>query len=105
MAITKVTLDNFAEEISHNEKPVLIDFFADWCAPCKMLGPELEAFSDESQTVKVCQINVDESSDLAAMYGVISIPTMVLVKNGKEIDRHVGGCEKKDIEEFCADNM
>lgn len=103
MAVIKVDLDNFAQEITHSEKPVLIDFYADWCGPCKMLSPEVEAFSEETAEVKVCKINVDASSDLAAMYGIMSIPTLVLVKGGKEIERRVGGCEKKDIAKFCAD--
>ena len=59
------------------KKPVLIDFYADWCGPCKMTAPELEAFSQEYDDVKVCKINVDESADLAAMYGIMSIPTMI----------------------------
>lgn len=105
MNITKVNLDNFADEVSRSEKPVLIDFSAEWCMPCKMLAPELEAFADSTQTVKVCGIDVDESSDLAAMYGIISVPTLILTKGGKEVDRRVGGCEKKDIEEFCEKNM
>lgn len=105
MAITKVTLDNFSDEVSHSDIPVLIDFSAEWCMPCKMLAPELEAFADSTQAVKVCKIDVDDSSDLAAMYGIISVPTLVLTKGGKEVDRSVGGCEKKDIEAFCEKNM
>ena len=101
MSVTKITLQNYADEVSRSEKPVLIDFYADWCGPCKMTAPELEAFSQEYDDVKVCKINVDESADLAAMYGIMSIPTMILVKNGKEADRHVGGCEKADIRAFC----
>ena len=69
------------------------------------IGAVREAFSQEYDDVKVCKINVDESADLAAMYGIMSIPTMILVKNGKEADRHVGGCEKADIRAFCDKNM
>ena len=105
MSVTKITLQNYADEVSRSEKPVLIDFYAEWCGPCKMTAPELEAFSQEYDDVKVCKINVDESADLAAMYGIMSIPTMILVKNGKEADRHVGGCEKADIRAFCDKNM
>lgn len=105
MAITKVNLDNFATEVSQSEKPVLIDFSAEWCMPCKMLAPELEAFSASTETIKVCQIDVDESSDLASMYGIISVPTLILTRGGKEIERRVGGCEKKDIEAFCLSNI
>ena len=104
MAVTKVTLDNFSDEVSHSDKLVMIDFFADWCGPCKMLAPEVEAFSEETEDVRVCKINVDESSDLAAMYGIMSIPTIILVRGGKEVARRVGGCEKKDLIEFVAQN-
>ena len=97
--------DNFRQEVLKSEMPVLVDFWAAWCGPCKMTAPELEAFSQEYDDVKVCKINVDESADLAAMYGIMSIPTMILVKNGKEADRHVGGCEKADIRAFCDKNM
>ncbi|MEG2080274.1 MAG: thioredoxin [Oscillospiraceae bacterium] len=105
MAVKDVTLDNFASEISQSEKPVLIDFYADWCMPCKMLSPEVEAFSRETTAVNVCRINVDVSSDLAAMYGIMSIPTLVITVSGKEVARQTGGCEKKDIENFCNANI
>lgn len=105
MEITKITLENFADEVSHSEKPVLVDFYADWCNPCKMLAPEVEAFANETDTVKVCKLNVDECSDLAAMYGVMSIPTLILLKEGKEVSRRVGGCEKQDIVDFCNANL
>ena len=68
MSVTKITLQNYADEVSRSEKPVLIDFYADWCGPCKMTAPELEAFSQEYDDVKVCKINVDESADLAATW-------------------------------------
>lgn len=105
MELTNITLENFSSEVSQSEKPVLIDFYADWCNPCKMLAPEVEAFAEETETVKVCKLNVDESSELAVIYGVMSIPTLILVKEGKEIARHVGGCEKNDIADFCNQNM
>lgn len=105
MELTKITLENFSSEISKSEKPVLVDFYADWCNPCKMLSPEVEAFAEETQTVKVCKLNVDESSELAVMYGVMSIPTLILLKEGKEVARKVGGCEKDDIADFCNQNI
>ena len=105
MSVTKITLQNYADEVSHSEKPVLIDFYADWCGPCRMVGPIISEIANERSDVKVGKINVDESADLAAMYGIMSIPTMILVKNGKEADRHVGGCEKADIRAFCDKNM
>lgn len=104
MAVTHVTMENYTEEILHAEGPVLIDFFATWCNPCKMLAPEVEAFAAETDAVKVCKIDVDEASDIAMLYGIMSIPTLVLVKNGKEVARQTGGCEKDDIAAFCNAN-
>lgn len=105
MEIKIVNLDNFQQEISKSEMPVLIDFYADWCAPCKVFAGEIAAFAEKTDTVKVCKINVDESGDLAAMYGVLSIPTLVLVQGGKEIARRVGGGEVEDIEAFLDENL
>lgn len=105
MKITEITVDNFASEVSKSEKPVLIDFYADWCGPCQMLAPEVDAFAEETNDVKVCRLNVDNSSELASMYGIMSIPTLIIVNEGKEIARRVGGCEKQDIEDFCKANI
>ncbi len=105
MQIIKVTIENFAKEVTQSEIPVLVDIYADWCGPCKMLAPELEAFAQETQEVKVCKLNVDESSELAMIYGVLSVPTLLLFKDGKEIARHVGGCEKDDIVSFCNNSL
>ncbi len=105
MEIVKITVENFQTEVSKSEKPVLIDFYADWCNPCKMLAPEVQAFAEETDEVKVCKLNVDECIELAQIYGVMSIPTLILVKNGKEVARRVGGCEKQDIADFCKANM
>ena len=105
MEIVKVNVSNFAQEVTKSDKPVLLDIYADWCGPCKMLAPELEAFASETDSVKVCKLNADESTDLAMIYGVMSIPTLLLFKDGKEIARHVGGCEKQDIADFCKANI
>ena len=105
MEIVKVNVSNFAQEVTKQDKPVLLDIYADWCGPCKMLAPELEAFASETDSVKVCKLNADESTDLAMIYGVMSIPTLLLFKDGKEVARHVGGCEKQDIAAFCKANL
>ena len=100
MAITKVNLENFAQEVLKSEKKVLLDFYADWCGPCQMMAPELEAFAEENDSVKVCKLNVDEATELAITFGVMSIPTVLLFENGQEVKRFVGAKEKHQIAEF-----
>lgn len=100
MAVTKVNLDNFAQEVLKSEKPVLLDMYADWCGPCNMMAPEIEAFSEETDKIKVCKLNVDEATDLALTFGVMSIPTVILFVNGQEEKRFVGAKEKHEIAEF-----
>lgn len=105
MELTKITLENYAQEVTQSDKPVLIDFYADWCGPCKMLAPEVDAFAEENDNIKVCKLNVDECQELAVVYGIMSIPALILIKDGKEIARQIGGCEKQDIENFCNENL
>ncbi len=101
MAITKVNLENFAQEVLKSEKKVLLDFYADWCGPCQMMMPEMEAFAEENDSIKVCKHNVDESTDLAVTFGVMSIPTVLLFDKGQEVKRFIGAKEKHQIAEFC----
>ncbi len=103
MSVTKVTLENFAQEVLKSEKPVLVDFYADWCGPCQMMAREIEEFAEETEKVNVCKINVDESTDLAVTFGVMSIPTVLLFENGQETKRFVGAKEKDQIAEFCGE--
>ena len=100
MEILKINEDNFEKEVLESEKTVLIDFFADWCGPCKMLSPIIEQFAKENEKVKVVKINVDELPDLALKYGVRSIPTLVVIKNGEEVNRSVGLIDKSEILEL-----
>lgn len=100
MAVIKVNLENFAQEVLKSEKPVLVDFYADWCGPCKMMAAEIDAFAEETEAVKVCKLNVDESTDLAMTFGVMSIPTVILFEKGQEVKRFVGAKEKHQIAEF-----
>jgi len=90
MAVVKVTRENFENEVIKSDKPVLVDFNADWCGPCKMLAPVLEEIAGSRDDVKIVSINVDDEDILAEDYGVSSIPCLVVVKDGKEVKRSVG---------------
>ena len=95
--VLKVTSQNFEKEVLQSEKPVLIDFYADWCGPCKMLAPIIEEIANENEDIKVVKVNIDEAQDLAEKYDVMSIPTTVVIKNGQEVDRTVGYVGKETI--------
>lgn len=91
MAAIKFTTDNFEAEVLKSEVPVLVDFWATWCGPCQMQGPVVEQAAEEmAGTVKVGKLNVDEEGSIAQQYGVMSIPTLIVFKNGKEVGRAVG---------------
>ena len=96
MAI-KVSTDNFDTEVLQADKPVLVDFWAEWCGPCNMISPIIEEISDERTDIKVCKVNIDEDAELAVKYNVMSIPTMVAFKNGEIIKRTVGAQSKQSI--------
>ena len=100
MAVIEVTGASFEKEVVQSDRPVLADFYANWCGPCRMLRPTLEEIADERQDIKVVSINIDEEDDLADAFGVISIPCFVLIKDGKEADRSVGLRPKEAIEEM-----
>lgn len=97
MEIIKVNSQNFEEEVIKSEKPVLIDFYADWCGPCKMLSPIIDEIAEENSEIKVVKVNVDDSQDLAMKYQVMSIPTLVVIKNGEEANRSVGLIDKSQV--------
>ena len=97
MEILKVTSENFEREVLQSDKPVLIDFYADWCGPCKMLSPIVDEVAEENTDIKVVKINVDNAQDLAMKYQVMSIPTLVVIKDGKEVNRSVGLIDKTDV--------
>lgn len=92
--IPKVTSSNFDSEVLESDKIVLVDFYADWCEPCKVFSPILEDVADDYDYVKVVKVNVDEEGELAQKYGVISLPTLLVVKDGKIVDRSTGALEK-----------
>ena len=95
MSVLKLNNDNFNEAVK--DGIVLVDFYADWCGPCRMMAPILEAVSAERADIKVAKVNVDESSELAAKFGVMSIPTLVLLDDGEEIKRIVGARPKEAL--------
>ena len=94
MAVVKLTTDNFDQEVLQAQQPVLVDFYADWCGPCKMMSPIVEALSEELSDVKVCHINIDENIDIAQKYRVMSIPTFIAFKGGEESGRQIGAIPK-----------
>ena len=94
----KLSSENFKEEVLNSEKPVLVDFYADWCGPCNAMAPVIEELAKELDgKVKVGKINVDENSDIAVEYNVMSIPTLIIFKNGKEEKRLVGLRDKEEL--------
>ena len=103
MAIIKLTKDNFEQEVLKSEKPVLVDFYADWCGPCKMMAPvveELAEVAEERDDIKVGKINVDEQMELAQKYGVMTIPTLLVIKNGEIANKHIGALSKSGVIEL-----
>lgn len=98
MSVLEITSNNFEEEVIKSNKPVLVDFWASWCMPCKMMSKTVEEIAnDMGENVKVCKINIDEEQELAVKYGVMSIPTFLVFKNGKVSDMTVGVQEKENI--------
>ncbi len=97
MSVLHITTATFENEVLHSDKPVLLDFWASWCGPCRMVGPILDEIAAERSDIKVCKINVDEQPALAAQFGVMSIPTLVVIKNGQEVNRSVGALPKARI--------
>jgi len=97
----QITEKNFKQEVLESDKPVLIDFWASWCAPCRMLSPVIDEIAEEKgEEIKVCKINVDEEPSLAQKYNVMSIPTLIVIKNGKVINVSVGVKSKQSIEKM-----
>ncbi len=97
MNIMKVSDENFEQEVLNSNIPVLVDFYADWCGPCKMLSPIVDEVAKENDDIKVVKVNVDESQNTAIKYQVMSIPTLVVIKNGNEVNRSVGLIDKEEV--------
>lgn len=96
----QITKENFEAEVLNSDKPVIIDFWAVWCGPCKMVAPTFEALSAELPDVKFGKVNVDEQPELAQQFKVMTIPTFILLKNGQVVDQAVGALPKETLKQF-----
>lgn len=97
MSVLHITKDTFEAEVLKSDKPVLLDFFAVWCGPCKMIAPVLDEIAQEREDIKVCKVNVDEEPELAAKYQVMSIPTLFVIKDGQVVNQSLGAKPKAQI--------
>jgi thioredoxin 1 len=97
MSITTITKENIQKEVLESEKPVLLDFWASWCGPCRMISPLVDEIARENTAVKVGKVNVDEQQELARAFNIMSIPTLVVMKNGKVVNQSVGVRPKQQI--------
>ena len=97
MAIVTITQNNFNEEVLQSDTTVLLDFWASWCGPCKMLAPVLEEVAAERADLKIGKINVDEQPELASQFGIMSIPTLLVFKDGKQVNQGIGYMPKENV--------
>lgn len=97
MSVIELTKENFEAEVTKSSKPVLIDFWASWCGPCRTIGPIVDEVAKEATDAKVCKVNVDDQPELAQQFQISNIPTLVVMKDGKVVNKAVGGKSKADL--------
>ena len=97
MAAIEITKENYEAEVLLSDKPVLLDFWASWCGPCQMVSPVIEQIGEENDSIRVGKVNVDEQGELTMQFRVVSIPTLVVMKGGEEVNRIVGAASKSEI--------
>ncbi len=97
MSVIILTSLNFNEEVIKSDKKVLIDFWAPWCGPCRMMSPVVDEIADETDEVKVCKVNVDEEPEIAMKYGIMSIPTLLVIENGEVTGKSIGAVPKENV--------
>ena len=97
MKVLHINKDNFHKEVMNSEKPVLLDFFASWCGPCRMVGPILDEIAEEREDIKVCKVDIDEQPELASRFRVMSVPTLMVMKEGKIVEQSIGARPKHQI--------
>lgn len=100
MSVLHITKENFQDEVLNSDRPVLIDFWATWCGPCRMIAPVIEEIAEEREDIKVCKINVDEEPELANTFRIMSIPTLVVMEHGQEKNRALGARPKEAVLEL-----
>jgi len=100
MSVLHITKETFEKEVLNSDKPVLLDFWASWCGPCRMIGPILDEIAEEREDIKVCKVNVDDEPELASQYQVVSIPTLLVIKDGQIVNQSLGAKPKAKILEL-----